>query len=1495
MSSSSATAPLHVRKRSGRIVDFRKQKITQAVKLCLVNGCGWSDVGDINLAADNITDEVFRALGEVTGSVHVDRIQDLVTAALRRNQMPDAAERFSEYCREHARLRDDASRGIKRFFTKDDQDPFSLFEYERYECVIRHHETGKEIFRGTGEVPRHWSTTARDILISKYFRKAGVPDRTIISPVATTAPEWLKPRVATVDATRGAETSIRQVVHRIVGHWTYSGYVNGYFDAVPEELVLFPGTPAEAKERNAKSFYAENVFIMLQQFAAPNSPQWFNTGLSWAYGITGQPAGQWYADLPNDNTRAYSNTLPVAEHNQKLESSIKRTTDAYTRVAGHACFILSVADELFNGSDGITDWITTEARIFRFGAGSGINISNLRGRGERLSGGGVSSGVMSFARVADVNGGTIKSGGITRRAARMVVMDADHPDISEFITCKAKSENMVASMICGSQVVADYCQKIMLAVPANVGFNDAMAAPALRHLIRDALDAHVPYRYIEKAVRMAVDGDRTWTESIYDSAYEGTAYTMAPYQNANHSVRIPSDFYTKVDADAAWQRNWRLGGVAHTGPARELETEMAEACWHSGDPGAQFSTTINEWNVTPNDGEIKASNPCQPAHATLLTPHGIKTLGSVEVGDEIWTGSKWAAIKRKVYTGIKPVFKFRTAAGFFLGTACHKVFQGGKRVEAGDAVEIDICRGPSLKAIKLDKQAMVDGWVLGASDIELSNGVICLRRSGSDAEKSALEHFSTFLTSPNAAGGSYAWKVETTITADELPLTYTRSVPSRFKFGGRDRVASFLRGLYAAKGFVTVYGNQIVLEFESFQMISDVQEMLGVLGVASFYTTNIEKPVALSTNGALLRGESYNLNVTKDRNVFMNLIGLIAIGKTQQVVSDGLSTEQQKTSYEVRSRQALGDLPVWDIEVDAEEHSYWTGGLLVSNCAEHMRLNNSGCNLASTRLSLYRREDGSIDVDALLHVTSLWTTILDITVSMAALPEKAVAIGVYNYRDIGLGFADLGSLLMSMGFAYDSDEGRTVAGMMTALMQGQAHLTSAQLAKRLGPYPRFEANKAQHLRCVKNHMAALGVEEFTGLTNKPPVIDLAVLRRALPGDTADAVHKLATALFAESYALAEKHGYRNAEITVVAPTGTIGFVMDCDTTGVEPMFAILAYKILAGGGKMIVEPAACVRAGLLSLGYNRPEVETVLAEVRSHIDKMTADGKKVNEADIQDILRRSIKPEHRPVFDTAVGKYSIAWPAHIKMMASVQSFISGAISKSVNLPASASVEDMRQAFRMSHDLGVKAVAIYRDGSKLSQPLNVGKGDIILVRHSPHLDTAKRMKLGYKRVPGIDIVVGFGDGHLYVRTSCYDDGSVGEIWATYTADQGLVQALLSHICKTANLALQFGVPLNEIITSWSNSVFEPKGAVSGHPHIKWATSITNLLGRLLSFHCLGDNSVVQVKPEGVAELDYQDQVMNLTGDSCPHCGSLLYVPSGANCKRCKNCGHAGGCG
>ena len=1047
---------------------------------------------------------------------------------------------------------------FRRRFTRDDKSVFDQFEYDYRTSVIRN-PSGEVVFEMNNvEVPKQWSQIATDILAQKYFRKAGVPQ---------------------ADGSLGRETSAKQVAHRLANCWKVWGERYGYF----------------ASDKDAAIFYDELVYSVLNQMCTPNSPQWFNTGLYESYGIKGKPQGHYYVD--------------------PADGQLKRSTSAYERPQPHACFILSVDDDLVNDG-GIMDLWVREARIFKYGSGVGTNYSNLRGEGEKLSGGGTSSGLMSFLKIGDRAAGAIKSGGTTRRAAKMVCLDLDHPEIVEFINWKVEEEKKVGALIAAG----------------------------------------------------------------YASDYEGEAYKTVSGQNSNNSVRIPNSFFEKLKANDDWELTGRMDGrVMKKVPARELWKQISYAAWRCADPGTQYNTTINEWHTCPAGGEIRASNPC----------------------------------------------------------------------------------------------------------------------------------------------------------------------------------------------------------------------------------------------------------------------------------------------------------------------------------SEYMFLDNTACNLASANLmKFYDAQKNVFDVEGYEYNCRLWTVVLEISVLMAQFPSKEVAQLSYEYRTLGLGYANLGTMLMVSGISYDSEEARAIAGAITAIMTGISYKTSAELAEALGTFPRYEENKQNMLRVMRNHrLAAYDADEYEGLSLKPQGIKA----KYCP----DYLLSAACKAWDDAVELGEKFGYRNAQATVIAPTGTIGLVMDCDTTGVEPDFALVKFKKLSGGGYFKIINQS-VPAALRSLGYNAKEVDTIvkyavgaatfsgapfinhqsLSEkgfIADEIKRLDAAASTAFEIGFifnkytlgEECLQRlGFKPEqyndfewsllealgftdeqieaandyvcgtmmlegapylkeqHLPVFDCAnkCGKKGLRYihaHGHIRMMGAAQPFISGAISKTINLPNEASVDEIADSYMLSWELGLKACALYRDGSKLSQPLStksdkkkkleepkaeqpaaisepVKQSNIVdmskltveelleevqkRVQSSP--DTKLKRKLASiverRSLPakrrGFTQKAKINGQAIFLRTGEYSDGTLGEIFIDMAKEGATMRSMLNCFAIAISIGLQYGVPLEEFVDKFAFTRFDPAGFVE-HPNIKSTTSIVDFIFRALGYEYLGRTDLVHVldKPEimNAGTDDWDEVPTNLEYEKEPELSSIRVISSTSN--------------
>jgi ribonucleoside-diphosphate reductase alpha chain len=1193
--------------------------------------------------------------------------------------------------------------------------PYDSIAFDNRTSEIKNPDGSRVFLMENVSVPKSWSQVATDIIAQKYFRKAGVP--VALKKVAEKGvPKWLQRSEADEAALSKLpeneryrnESDSREVFHRLAGCWTYWGWKYKYFNT----------------EEDAKSFYDEMCYMLAKQMAAPNSPQWFNTGLHWAYGINGPAQGHYYVD--------------------GITGKLMRSEDAYTHPQPHACFIQGISDDLVN-EGGIMDLWVREARLFKYGSGTGTNFSALRGSSEPLSGGGRSSGLMSFLKIGDRAAGAIKSGGTTRRAAKMVTLDLDHPDIEEYINWKVAEEQKVAALVAGSKTMEKYLKQVIQLChkPIEIEgrtYNGAVSRDPRKNkelaaVIRKAKEAEVPLNYLERVIQLAAQGFTDIEFETYDTDWNSEAYATVSGQNSNNSVRVPNSFMKTVRDNGDWHLYGRIEKrkaseegrdpkPLKTLKAKDLWDDIAYAAWACADPGTQYHDTINEWHTCPEDGEIRASNPC----------------------------------------------------------------------------------------------------------------------------------------------------------------------------------------------------------------------------------------------------------------------------------------------------------------------------------SEYMFLDNTACNLASLNLmTFYDQTTGLFDVESYRYASRLWTIVLEISVLMAQFPSREIAELSYEFRTLGLGYANIGTLLMVQGIPYDSKEAMAITGALTAIMHMSSYATSAEMASELGPFPGYERNKKHMLRVIRNHRRAAwnaAPEEYEGLTIKPLGIDASVcpeyLLKAAREDSDRALK------------LGEKHGYRNAQVTVIAPTGTIGLVMDCDTTGIEPDFALVKFKKLAGGGYFKIINSS-VPAALKRLGYNEQQTDAIIKYAKGHgslkgckaitIEALKARGftdevlNNIEKAlpgvfDIKfafnqwilgedfckDVLGLTdeqlgdwnfnllaelgfsnreieaandyvcgtmtvegaphLKDEHLAVFDCAnkcgrIGTRYISAHGHIMMMAAAQPFISGAISKTINLPNEANVDDFKSAYMQSWEMMLKANALYRDGSKLSQPLNTTSGIAsvleepegeevtsdpqILVAQDKVVQTAERIihkyMAGRRRLPtrrgGYTQKAKIGGQSVYLRTGEYENGQIGEIFIDMHREGAAFRSLMNCFAISISLGLQHGVPLEEFVDAFVFTRFEPSGMVVGNPQIKMSTSVIDYIFRELAVTYMGRDDLAHVSPEETFQrtlrpVDGEEETetiaplsavadaismkapfenepvasytpsvhsndnrtkmqsdvdrakqLGYTGDSCSECGNMTLVRNGT-CLKCNTCGATSGC-
>ncbi|HET6374404.1 MAG TPA: LAGLIDADG family homing endonuclease [Candidatus Polarisedimenticolia bacterium] len=1351
----------------------------------------------------------------------------------------------------------------------------------------------------------------------------------------------------------------------------------------------------------------------------------------------------------------WGKSIPEARHETILRIELAGAQPVYDiqtesgnylsgNVVLHNCFIQSVTDDLVN-EGGIMDLWTREARLFKYGSGTGTNFSRLRGEGEPLSGGGRSSGLMSFLKIGDRAAGSIKSGGTTRRAAKMVCLDIDHPDIEEFINWKVIEEQKVAALVAGSRLANRHLNAVMRAChdAGGLGHASSAAAPvngerfdpkanlALRRAIKEARKACIPESYIVRVVDLAKQGFKSIRFDEYDTNWNGKAYGTVSGQNANNSVRLTNDFLDAVTDDADWRLIRRTDGkVHHTIKARDLWEQICHAAWASADPGLQFDTTINEWHTCPEDGRINASNPCVTGDTLVATDAGWRRIDEL-VGKSVnvlGADGQPHFVTKVFPTGVKQVFRLKTRSGYEVRiTPDHKVLTA----QRGDVAVRDLQAGDQLRlqGPGFGRRALPERLALA---IGLAVGDGCLTRSYSGSREERIVILSMAAAEAGVLGkvAGVVNEQKTLLRAAGIsgnpgPVSVSHAVASssRLSFASRDVVrifeehavldagssgkalraavfeldrpslAALLRGLFTADGTVAAYGEKsqyVSLDSTSVELLRQVQVLLLSFGIKSKLYENRRNgklsgllPDGKGGNREYPLQEFHSLRISRaSRVLFEREIGfdsdspkaarLAALNQEVGVYRDELLDE-------VESIEPLGEEPVFDLTEPVTSH-FVANGLVVHNCSEYMFLDDTACNLASLNLMKFHSESANrFDVDAFRHATRLWTITLEISVLMAQFPSRRIAELSYRFRTLGLGYANMGTLLMVSGIPYDSTEARAICGAITAILCGTSYATSALMAKELGPFPGFHSNRQHMLKVMRNHRRAAynaAPTEYEGLSIAPQGID--------PKTCPEDLQRAARVAWDTAIELGERFGYRNAQTTVIAPTGTIGLAMDCDTTGIEPDFAVVKFKTLAGGGYFKIINQSVPQA-LRNLGYTTAQIEEIVTYCQGtgrladapHINHESLKAKGFDDealAKVDAVLSTAfelqfafnrfvlgdtfcaenlgftsaqtndfrfnmleelgftpsqieqandvicgrmtlegaphLKVEHLPVFDCAnrCGKYGrrfIHHVAHIKMMAAAQPFISGAISKTINMPASATVDQIRDAYTQSWKLMLKANALYRDGSKLSQPLSSTAGDWLaaldededLDEIQPPLAAALPASPGLPEPAHVAApmpasapahVDGAGNGHpksdqmkiaeriitryiarrrrlpdrrsgytqkavighhkVYLRTGEYEDGELGEIFLDMHKEGAAFRSLMNCFAIAISLGLQHGVPLDEFVDAFVFVRFEPNGMVAGNPHIKMTTSVIDYVFRELAITYLGRSDLAQVTSE-----------------------------------------------
>lgn len=1387
---------------------------------------------------------------------------------------------------------------ISRRFTKPNVDVFSTISYEKRTSRITNPD-GTVVFEMTdAEIPSTWSQLATDIMVSKYFRKAGVPQKN-----ADGTPK-LDDKGNPV---LGPERSAKQVIHRLAGCWRYWGETHGYFDTAED----------------AQAFYDELSYMLLTQMAAPNSPQWFNTGLNFAYGITGPAQGHFYCDPKT--------------------GELKTSKDAYSHPQPHACFIQNVSDDLV-APGGIMDLWTREARLFKYGSGTGSNFSKIRGENEPLSGGGKSSGLMSFLKIGDRAAGAIKSGGTTRRAAKMVCLDLDHPDIESFVNWKVREELKVACLVEGFK-----------RIPAD-------------------------QQDLARKLGLKLDYD-----------FNGEAYYTVSGQNSNNSVRIPNRFFKALEQDGEWHLTWRTNGKkCKTLKARDLWEQISYAAWRSADPGVQFDDTINQWHTCPRSGRINASNPCVTGDTRVLTPGGVwrRIDSMIHLPSRLVTNLERQEIhitEGAFPTGIQEVFELKTSSGYSLKlTGNHKVWTIGRGwTEARELIPGDEILLPSELAS--GTPATANNQVADPADAHFFQlvGLFLSDRNG-DVEALHLDNL------PDSTHTATLAQYAASVWGENLicPLPAAEEEAAGMAGGGTatltnrrllSRIRGFiriedglarlsdeaftaglpaqkhiLRALFSADAELT--SDSLVLRSASQGLVQDVQMILLGFGIKSATTVLSDGTATLAIHPGSLGKFAAHVGLfsgpaaTQLSSRFQNRTVAVSVPNTDKVAS--LTT--------------LGRQQVFDL-TEPVTSSFIANGLTVHNCSEYMFLDDTACNLASLNvLTFFDSETRKFDIEAYKHAIRVWTVVLEISVLMASFPSEEIAKLSYRYRTLGLGYANLGAMLMQAGIPYDSAKGRAICAALTAVLTGESYATSADMAREHGPFPGYDENKADMLRVIRNHRRAAwgaktpNVGEYEALDIKPVEIDAA----EFGADSLASKEMLAAAreTWDRALLLGSKHGYRNAQTTVIAPTGTIGLLMDCDTTGVEPDFALVKFKKLAGGGYFKIANQS-LKPALVNLGYTATQIHDILAYVLGtmsltdapHINRASLKLKGMTDADLDkvekslpgmfelsfaftpwtlgpeamnrlgiseseysamgfNLLKRlgftkkqidaantvvcgtgtiegapHLKADHLPVFDCAnkcgkLGKRFIAPEGHIRMMAAAQPFISGAISKTINLPNEAVLADIKACYQLSWELGLKANALYRDGSKLSQPLNIKSDDdadkleeddelnveagkdalatdtakavVEAVAHSTAPTKADNLEVPTpehtrvvekiveriverplrRRLPdtrhALTHKFDVGGHEGYITVGLYEDGQPGEVFITMAKEGSTIGGLMDTIATLVSVSLQYGVPIESLVRKFEHVRFEPNG-MTRNPEIPMAKSLVDYIFRYLA--------------------------------------------------------------
>ncbi len=1276
------------------------------------------------------------------------------------------------------------------------------------------------------------------------------------------------------------------------------------------------------------------------------------------------------------------------------------------RIAESACAITSI--EKLNEDPEFYDFTVSKNNNYLAGESglvaihnTGSNFSSLRGSGEKLSGGGVSSGMMSFLKINDRAASSVKSGGTTRRAAKMVCVDLDHPDIEEFIWWKVKEEQKVADLVIGSKILkkqlSNVVKKAVEGKTTNLEEN-----PGLKRAVKEAVKNEVPLNYVVRVLELVKQGVVEFNIETFDTDYNSEAYLTVSGQNSNNSVRIPNDFFVALENNDEWPLIRRTDGKIHRKiSSKKLWNDIGYCAWASADPGVQFDTTMNEWHTCPEDGRINATNPCVTGDTKVLTKDGrwIRIDKMIEEQSTIITNTGYiseSTIKGSFITGKKPVYKLTTRCGYELKlTADHKVFTVNKGfVPAMELTKDDRILLPGAQAA--DLKEVKDATFYQLLGVYLGDGCISEWGDGKrnvqitmdkNKENKIIQKFAEY-TAENferQTHQNYPAKATTTQTSAKLTLS-SHAVIQKFdqfvkKTACENKCISeqifelplsaqkyVLQGLFTSDGTVANYGlksQYVALDSTSLQLLKDVQVLLLGFGIKSklYQNRRAGKNVSLLPDG---KGgvkeysvkEMHSLRISRSsRFLFEELIGFMPESHKAEKLRE---LNQNVTAYKdlpidnVESLEYSGIETVYDL-TEPITHTFIANGLTIHNCSEYVFLDDTACNLASINLGkFYDDETGKFDLQGYLHTIRLWTVVLEISVLMAHFPSEEIAKRSYEFRTLGLGYANLGATLMRMGVPYDSDKGRAITAALTAILTGESYATSAELAAVLGPFKNYEKNKDHMLRVIRNHRRAaynVSSDEYEGLTVKPQGINEALC----PPDMLN----VARNSWDDALEYGVKYGYRNAQVSVCAPTGTIGLVMDCDTTGIEPDFSIVKFKKLAGGGYFKIVNAS-VPSALKKLGYDEKQIEemtkycighatlegcphingkslrekgfthdkvdAVERELKSTFDikfafnkfvlgedfctkelgftKEQIEDSEFNMLDSLGFTKKQIdetndyvcgtmtlegaphlKKENYPVFDCAnkcgkKGTRFIQHFGHIKIMAAAQPFISGAISKTINMPRDSTVEDIKEAYKVSWELMLKCVALYRDGSKLSQPLNS-----VSEEHEVLLDfVGKDLTESDDEATHTKEIITehqLGRNNLSI-TAHVKENKLREVSVNLTGATPAQQVLINALTSTMNLALKNNVEPKHLADHLN---------IEGHPVVEKLRDL--LVNRFSNLGVPITSTPTAVNLSNVDPEILKSIKMGYTGNKCGSCGALQ-VKNNGTCTLCEVCGSTSGC-